>query len=62
MKLAQRAGVEPRGLAEGARIALHFACAEKGWGSAEKALDVLWESVPRQEQADLRDLILASQD
>lgn len=62
MKLAWQAGVEPQGLAEGARIALHFACAEKGWGSAENALDVLWESVPRQEQVFFRDLILASRD
>jgi mannitol-1-phosphate 5-dehydrogenase len=60
MKLSLRAGVEPHGLAEGARIALRFAYEEKGWGSAEKALDVLWEDVPRQEQAFFHDLLLAS--
>jgi mannitol-1-phosphate 5-dehydrogenase len=62
MKLARRAGVEPRGLAEGARVALSFACKEKGWGSATHALDELWKEVPAGEQAPFRDLLLSSSD
>ena len=60
MKLARRAGMEPKGLAEGARIALRFACEEEGWGSAIHALDELWGNVSAEEQAPFRDLLLAS--
>ena len=60
MKLSMQAGVEPKGLAEGARIALRFACEEKGWASAGHALDALWECVPAEEQAPFRELLLAS--
>ena len=60
MKIARRAGVEPSGLAEGARIALRFACEEKGWGSEAHALDELWKEVPAEEQAPFRDLLLSS--
>ena len=60
MKLARRAGVEPKGLAEGARVALRFACQEEGWGSATHALDELWKEVSAEEQAPFRDLLLSS--
>jgi len=60
MKLARRAGVEPKGLAEGARVALRFACEEEGWGSQANALDELWNEVPAEEQAPFRDLLLSS--
>jgi mannitol-1-phosphate 5-dehydrogenase len=60
MKLARRAGVEPRGLAEGARVALRFACEEEGWGSQANALDELWKEVPAAEQAPFRELLLSS--
>ena len=59
MKLARGAGVEPKGLAEGGRIALRFACEEKGWGSTTHALDELWKEVPAEEQAPFRELLLS---
>ena len=32
MKLARKAGAQPKGLAEAVRLAIGFACEEKGWG------------------------------
>ena len=60
MKLARKAGVEPRELAKGARIALRLACRERGWGSPGEALDELWKHVPEEEQAPFRDDLLVS--
>ncbi len=58
MRLALQAGVEPHGLAEGARIALRCAREEEGWGSQSEALDALWNGVSAQQQAPLRELLL----
>ncbi|MBT3638394.1 MAG: hypothetical protein HN531_15795 [Opitutae bacterium] len=60
MKLARRAGVEPKGLAEGARIALRYAREEQGWGSEANALDHLWAEVPAAQQAPFREWLLSS--
>jgi len=60
MKLARRAGVEPKGLAEGARIALRCACEEQGWKSEANALDHLWADVPAAQQAPFRECLLSS--
>ena len=60
MKLARKAGCDPKGLAEAGRVALRFACEEKGWGSPAQALDALWKGVPEQEQAPFRKRLLPS--
>ena len=60
MKLAQRAGVQPNGLAEGARIALRLAIDEEGWGNENSAFDQLWAGIPIEQQAPLRELLLLS--
>ncbi len=60
MKLACKAGADPKGLAEAGRVALRFACEEKGWGSPVQALDALWKCVPEQEQAPFRKWLLPS--
>lgn len=60
MKLSRKAGIEPEGLAAGARVALRFACEEEGWGSQANALDELWKEVPAAEQAPFRELLLSS--
>ena len=36
MKLARKAGGDPKGLAEAGRVALGLACEEKGWGARPK--------------------------
>ena len=36
MKLARKAGGDPKGLAEAGRVALGLACEEKGWGNGLK--------------------------
>ena len=59
MKLSLQTGVQPHGLAEGARLALRYACEEEGWGSKSEALDGLWNGVSAEQQAPLRELLLA---
>jgi mannitol-1-phosphate 5-dehydrogenase len=59
MKLSLQAGVKPHGLAEGARLALRYACEEQGWVSKSEALDGLWNGVSAEQQAPLRELLLA---
>jgi mannitol-1-phosphate 5-dehydrogenase len=60
MKLAHRAGVQPNGLAEGARIALRLAIDEEGWGNEKYAMDQLWTGIPIEQQAPFRELLLLS--
>jgi len=59
MKLAKRAGVEPNGLGEGAGIALHYACEQKGWSNSGDALDRLWMGIPLEEQTPFREILLS---
>ena len=54
MKLARKAGAQPKGLAEAVRLAIGFACEEKGWKNVSQALDFLWKAVPDHEQAPFR--------
>lgn len=60
MKLARKAGGDPKGLAEAGRVALGLACEEKGWGSPAQALDALWKGVPEQKQAPFRKWLIPS--
>ena len=58
MKLACRAGVEPKILAKGAAVALKFACVERGWNSPEFGLDEIWRDVSSSDQNDIGKIIL----
>ena len=60
MKLACRAGVEPKILAKGAALALQCACVENKWDSPEIGLDEIWRDISETEQNDIRGLILGS--
>lgn len=60
MKLACRAGVEPKILAKGAALALQCACVENKWGSPKIGLDEIWRDISETEQNDIRGLILGS--
>jgi mannitol-1-phosphate 5-dehydrogenase len=60
MKLARRAGVEPKILAKGAALALQCACVENSWGSPKIGLDEIWRDISETEQNDIRGLILGS--
>ena len=60
MKLAIAAGVEPRILARGVAIAFEFACKENSWPTPEFAMGEIWNSVPRDKQTEVRELILSS--
>ena len=60
MKLACRAGVEPKILAKGAALALQCACVENSWGSPKIGLDEIWRDISETEQNDIRGLILGS--
>ena len=60
MKLASRAGIEPRLLAKGASLALKFACMENGWSSPEFGLDEIWKGIPLEDTSELRSLILSN--
>ena len=60
MKLACRAGFEPKILAKGAALALQCACVENKWGSPEIGLNEIWRDISETEQNDIRGLILGS--
>ena len=60
MKLACRAGVEPKILAKGAALVLQCACVENKWDSPEIGLDEIWRDISETEQNDIRGLILGS--
>ena len=60
MKLASRAGVEPKILAKGAALALQCACVENKWDSPKIGLDEIWSDISETEQNDIRGLILGS--
>ncbi len=60
MKLAIKAGVEPRLLAKGASIALKYATMENEWASPKFGLDQIWKDVPLDEKSELQSLILSN--
>ena len=60
MKLAYRAGVEPKILAKGAALALQCACVENKWDSSKIGLDEIWRDISETKQNDIRGLILGS--
>ena len=60
MKLSLKAGVCPEILAQGAAIALHFACEEKGWSSPEFGLDQIWGNEHPLDSREITRLILSN--
>jgi hypothetical protein len=59
MRLALDAGIQPAILAQGAALALKFACEENNLASMEDGLGQIWLNVSAKEQDELRGLILS---